>query len=167
VVSLGDDAPALEATGPAAVGEVDADPVEFPLATEAQRAGDLDALGEPWPRGEPVDVRDAGTAPVEQVVLSRSSQRRMDPKGSLSQPVTLSILAAGLRGVSLPHFVVVHAVDGTEPGVYRWPDLDLPVRAGELRHELYCVCLPGPAARRGLRGDRRRRRQLARRPRVP
>jgi hypothetical protein len=141
VVSLGDDAPALEATGPAAAGEVDADPVEFPLATEAQRAGDLDALGEPWPRGEPVDVPDAGTAPVEQVVLSRSSQRRMDPEGSLSQRVTLSILAAALRGVSLPHFVVVHAVDGTETGVYRWPDLGLQVRAGELRHELYRVCL--------------------------
>jgi nitroreductase family protein len=141
VVSLGDDAPALEAAGPATAGVVDADPVEFPLATEAQRAGDLEALGEPWPRGERVDVPDAGTAPVEQVVLSRSSQRRMDPEGSLSQRVALSILTAALRGVSLPHFVVVHAVDGTEPGVYRWPDLDDPVRAGELRHELYRVCL--------------------------
>ena len=141
VVSLGDDAPALEATGPATAGVVDADPVEFPLATEAQRAGDLEALGDPWPRGEPVDVPDAGTAPVEQVVLSRSSQRRMDPAGSLSHRVALSILAAALRGVSLPHFVVVHAVDGAEPGVYRWPDLRLSVRAGELRHELYRVCL--------------------------
>jgi Nitroreductase family len=141
VVSLGDDAPALETSGPAASGEVDADPVEFPLDTAAQRAGDLEVLGEPWPRGDPVDVPDEGTAPVEQVVLSRSSQRRMDPQGSLSQRVTLSILAAALRGVSLPHFVVVHAVDGTEPGVYRWPDLGLPVRAGELRHELYRVCL--------------------------
>jgi hypothetical protein len=141
VVSLGDDAPTLEATGPAAAGEVDADPVEFPLATEAQRTGDLEALGEPWPRGDPVDVPDAGTAPVEQVVLSRSSQRRMDPEGSLSQGVTLSILAAALRGVALPHFVVVHAVHETEPGVYRWPDLGHPVRAGELRHELYRVCL--------------------------
>ena len=141
VVSLGDEAPALEASGPAAAGEIDADPVEFPLDTAAQRAGDLEALGEPWPRGEPLDVADEGTAPVEQVVLSRSSQRRMDPEGSLSRRVSLSILAAALRGVSLPHFVVVHAVDGTEPGVYRWPDLDHPVRAGELRHELYRVCL--------------------------
>jgi hypothetical protein len=141
VVSLGDGAPALEAGGPATAGVIDADPVEFPLDTAAQRAGDLEALGEPWPRGEPVDVPDAGTAPVEQVVLSRSSQRRMNPEGSLSERVALSILAAALRGVSLPHFVVVHAVDGTEPGVYRWPDLGDPVRAGELRHELYRVCL--------------------------
>ena len=141
VVSLGGDAPALEATGPAAAGEVDADPVEFPLATAAQRAGDGDALGDPWPRGEPVDMPDASSAPVERVVLSRSSQRRMDPEGSLSQRVALSILAAGMRGVSLPHFVVVHAVDGVDPGVYRWPDLGLPVRAGELRKELYRVCV--------------------------
>ena len=141
VVSLGNGAPALEAAGPAAAGLVDAEPVEFPLATEAQRAGDLESLGEPWLRGEPVDVADTGSAPVEQVVLSRSSQRRMNPEGSLSQRVALSILAAALRGVSLPHFVVVHAVDGTGPGVYRWPDLGEPVRAGELRHELYRVCL--------------------------
>ena len=141
VVSLGDGPPALEATGPATAGEVDADPVEFPLDTAAQRAGDLEALGEPWPRGEPVDVPDVASPPVEQVVLSRSSQRRMDPEGSLSRRVALSILAAALRGVSLPHYVVVHAVDGTEPGVYRWPDLDRPVRAGELRRELYRVCL--------------------------
>src|ERR1044072_6566419 len=61
VGSLGDGAPALEATGPATAGVVDTDPVECPLATEAQRAGDLKALGDPWPRGEPVDLPEAGT----------------------------------------------------------------------------------------------------------
>ena len=141
VVALGEGEPALESTGPAAAGEVDADPVELPLATAAQRAGDRERLGEPWARGEPVQVPELGAAPVEEVVLSRSSQRRMDPEGSLSSPVALSILAASLRGVSVPHFVVVHAVDGIEPGVYRWPELGVPVRAGELRQELYRVCL--------------------------
>jgi hypothetical protein len=141
VVSLGDGAPALEATGPAAAGEVDADPVELPLATAAQHAGELETLGEPWARREPVDVPELGARPVEEVVLLRSSQRRMDPESSLSGPVAQSILAAALRGVSLPHFVVVHGVDGLEPGVYRWPDLGAPVRAGELRKELYRVCL--------------------------
>ena len=141
VVALGEGEPALESTGPAAAGEVDADPVELPLATAAQRAGDRERLGEPWARGEPMQVPELGAAPVEEVVLSRSSQRRMDPEGSLSSPVALSILAASLRGVSVPHFVVVHAVDGIEPGVYRWPELGVPVRAGELRQELYRVCL--------------------------
>jgi nitroreductase family protein len=141
VVSLGEGAPALEAGGPAATGAVDADPVEFPLATDAQRAGDLEALGEPWWPGEPVDVPEVGTEPVEEVVLSRSSQRRMDPARSLSEPMFRSSLAAALRGVSLPHFAVVNAVDGLEPGIYRWPDLSAPVREGELRKELYRICL--------------------------
>jgi nitroreductase len=142
VVSLGEQAPALEAGGPAAAGEVDANPIEFPLATDAQRAGDLEALGEPWARGEPVDVPEQGTRPAETVVLSRSSQRRMDPAGSLSESVSRSILAVALRGVSIPHLVVVHAVEGVEPGVYRWPELSAAVRRpGELRRELYRICL--------------------------
>jgi hypothetical protein len=141
VVSLGEGPPALQATGPAATGEVDAAPVEFPLATEAQRAGEVETLGEPWPRGEPVEVPEQGTGPVEQVVLSRSSQRRLDPTRSLPASVFRSSLAAALRGVMVPHFVVVHALDGLQPGVYRWPDLSAPVRPGELRKELYRVCL--------------------------
>jgi hypothetical protein len=140
VVAFGGE-PALEATGEAAAGEVDAAPVELPLATAAQRAGDADALGEPWERGEPVEVPEAGSDPVEQVVLARSSQRRMDPTKSLVDGVARSALAVSLRGVDLPHFVVVHAVDGIEPGIYRWPDLSTPVRAGDFRRELYRVAL--------------------------
>jgi SagB-type dehydrogenase family enzyme len=141
VVSLGEEEPALEAGGPTAAGGVDANPIELPLATDAQRAGDLEELGEPWSLGEPVDVPEEGMRPVETAVLSRSSQRRMDPAGSLSESVSRSILAAALRGVSMLHFVVVHAVDGVEPGIYRWPDLSAAVRPGELRRELYRVCL--------------------------
>jgi hypothetical protein len=74
-------------------------------------------------------------------VLARSSQRRMDPARSLSEDVLRSALSVALRGTSVLHFVVVHAVDGIEPGIYRWPDLSTPVRAGELRSELYRVCL--------------------------
>ena len=140
VVSLGGE-PSLKATGEAASGEVDAAPVEFPLATEAQRAGDGGTLGEPWQRGEPVQVPELGSKPVEEVVLSRSSQRRMDRTKSLSESVARTTLAVALRGIELPHFVVVHAVDGLEPGVYRWPDLAEPVRPGELRRELYRVAL--------------------------
>jgi hypothetical protein len=56
-------------------------------------------------------------------------------------------MPAALRGVQLPHFVAVHAVDGVEPGVYRWPDLRTPVRAGELRGELHRVALDQGLAR--------------------
>ena len=63
VVALGDGPPALDATGPAASGDVDAAPVEFPLVTAAQRAGERDALGQPWDRGAPVDVPRTGSRP--------------------------------------------------------------------------------------------------------
>jgi len=140
IVAFGGE-PALESTDRAAAGEVDAAPLELPLATAAQRAGDGDTLGEPWERGHPVEVPERGSDPVEQVVLSRSSQRRMDPNQSLSENVGRSALSVALRGIDLPHFVVVHAVDGLEPGVYRWPDLSAPVRAGDFRRELYRVAL--------------------------
>lgn len=140
VVSLGG-APSLEASGPAARGEVDAAPVELPLATEAQRAGEGDTLGEPWQFGAQLDVPEPGSRPVEEAVLSRASHRRLDPARSLPESVARTALAVALRGIDLPHFVVVHAVDGIEPGVYRWPELDTPVRAGNLRRELYRVAL--------------------------
>jgi len=50
-------------------------------------------------------------------------------------------LRAALRGIGVPHWVVVHGVDGVAPGVYRWPDLERPVRAGNLRDELLAVSL--------------------------
>ena len=49
-------------------------------------------------------------------------------------------LEASLRGSRVPHFVAVHAVDGLDPGLYRWPDLDRPLRRGPLRDELLSVC---------------------------
>ena len=141
VVSLAPGAPALEAGGPAATGQVDAAPLEFPLVTTAQRAGDGDALGRPWDRGAPVDVAADEGRTVEAVVLSRGSQRRMDASRGLAESVLKTCMTVATRGVVLPHFVVVHDVTGVAPGVYRWPDLSAPRQAGELREELYRVCL--------------------------
>jgi hypothetical protein len=50
-------------------------------------------------------------------------------------------MSVAARGVTIPHRVVVHDVDGLEPGVYRWPDLSIPARPGQLRDETYRVCL--------------------------
>ena len=147
VVALGSGAPALEASAPGAAGSVDAEPVEFPLATAAQHAGDGDALGEPWAAGAPSEVSVESDEPVEAVVLARSSQRRMDPGRGLSRELLRTALAAALRGVGIPHFVVVHDVDGLAPGVYRWPDLAEPVRRGRLREELYRIALEQGLAR--------------------
>ena len=147
VVALGDGVPALDASGVATMGAVDAEPVEFPLVTAAQRAGDRDSLGPPWDRGAPVDVPAGGTDPVEIVVLARGSQRRMDPTRGLPEGLLQTSMSAALRGVDLPHFVVVHDVEGLVPGVYRWPDLSAPLRQGEMRDELYRVCLEQGLAR--------------------
>lgn len=147
VVALGAGTPTLSSAGPAAVGRVDADPVEFPLVTAAQRAGEQTTLGQAWDQGPPVPAALHGTDPVEAVVLARGSQRRMDPTRGLPGDLLRTSLDVALRGVTLAHFVAVHDVDGLRPGIYRWPDLEVPVRAGELRDELYRVCLEQGLAR--------------------
>jgi hypothetical protein len=147
VVGLGHTAPALEATGPAIAGEVDAAPVEFPLVTSAQQAGECNRLGPPWDLGAPVHVPVLTSAPVDSVVLMRGSQRRMDSKRGLTESLLRTSMSVALRGISLPHRVVVHDVEGLAPGVYRWPGLSAPARAGALRDELYRVCLEQALAR--------------------
>jgi len=142
VVTLGDGEPRLLAAGPAAAAPVDAAPVEFPLATAAQHAGDRDGWDRAWLRGAPVDVSEtAATLPVEQVVLVRGSQRLMDGSRGLPEEVLRTAMAAAMRGIDVPHFVAVHDVGEMAPGVYRWPDLATPVRSGAMREELYTACL--------------------------
>ncbi len=141
VVALGDAPPALGAAGPAARGEVDVAPLEFPLVTAAQRAGESDRLGPAWDRGRPVRVPDVAGPLVESVIAARGSQRRMDASRGLSQDLLRTCMSVAVRGLGVPHWVVVHDVGGLAPGVYRWPDLTAPVRPGALRDELYRVCL--------------------------
>src|SRR5262249_18869377 len=124
VVTLGDGAPALDRSGPAATGRIDAAPVEFPIVTAAQRAGDRDDLGEPWDGGVPVDVVDPGTAAMEMVVRERGSQRLMDPTRVLPEHVLRTSMGAAVRGIDVSHSVAVHGVDAIGQGIFRWPDLD-------------------------------------------
>jgi SagB-type dehydrogenase family enzyme len=148
VVALGAGPPAIGATGAAAAGEVDEAPVEFPLETEAQRAGDRDALGPEWERGAPADIpAQAAGNPIDTVVLARGSQRLMDPTRGLSRDVLATSMGVATRGISIPHFVAVHAVEGVAPGIYRWPDLASPRSAGPMRDELYRVALDQGLAR--------------------
>ncbi|MGC1211198.1 MAG: hypothetical protein WA890_08055 [Micromonospora sp.] len=138
LLSLGDGEPAIGPTGLAAGGELP--PVELPLCTAAQRAGERDDLGSPWPQAPalsdfpPSDSLDA-------VVRRRGSQRRMDRSRTVPRPLLEWSLAAALRGVQVPHWVAVHGVDDVAPGLYRWPDLSRPLRAGNLRDELLRICL--------------------------
>jgi nitroreductase family protein len=141
VVALGDGVPALEPKGPPATGEVDAAPLEFPLETAAQRAGEQDTLGFPWDRGTPVDVHDVGDASIDAVILSRGSQRLMDPTRGVPESLFRTCMSVAVRGIDVPHFVVVNDVTGVAPGAYRWPNVAAPTRAGAMRDELYRVCL--------------------------
>lgn len=141
IVTLGQDDPAIAAAGPAAAGAVDSSPVEFPLITSAQRAGDLDVLGPAWDRGAPAVVPLRGGPPAESVILARGSQRLMNPSRGLSQDLLRTSLRAALRGITVPHYVAASNVRGLDPGLYQWPDLGAPLRAGDLRDELYHLCL--------------------------
>jgi hypothetical protein len=137
LLSFGDGSPAIGATGAAAPGELP--PVELPLCTAAQRASERDELGAPWPEPELLDVPPSDS--VDVVVRRRGSQRLMDrsralPRTSLEWP-----MAAAMRGIDVPHWVVVHGVDDVASGIYRWPDLSRPLRTGDLRDELERICL--------------------------
>jgi hypothetical protein len=84
---------------------------------------------------------EAGRDTLDTVILRRGSQRLMDrtrtlPRAGLEWPMQVA-----LRGIDIPHWVVVHGVDDVAPGVYRWPDLDNPVSTGDLRDELDRICL--------------------------
>jgi len=138
VVTLGDQPAATEATGPATPGSLPE--VEFPLCTQAQRAGDSDAWGPPWPT-DPALTEVPDSPPLDEIVLRRGSQRLMDRTAVLPRPLLDWPMRAAMRGIEVPHWVVVHGVAGTAPGVYRWPDLDTPQRQAELREELLRVCL--------------------------
>jgi len=138
LLTLGDGDPAIEPGGPATPGELPE--VELPLCTAAQRAGDRDELGEPWPRGEELPEHPPSDS-LDEVIRRRGSQRRMDrsrhlPRTALDWPLT-----AALRGVRIPHWVAVHGVDGVAPGLYRWPGLSTPLHAGDLRDELLRIAL--------------------------
>ena len=141
IVTLGDGEPAIRPGGEAASGKVDRSaPLEFPLVTQAQHAGDGERLGAPRPAGAPLTGEPPASASLDDVILLRGSTRTMDPSRSVSRGLLEWSLAASLRGTQVPHFVAVHAVEGMRPGLYLWPSLAAPLRPGNLREELFHVC---------------------------
>ena len=148
LLTLGAGDPAIVPGGPAATGEVDTDPPEFGLITAAQRAGDGEVLGDPWPAGAPLAGEPPASAPLDEVILRRGSTRRMDPATTVATEVLDWALAAATRGIPYRQYVAVHGVEGVEPGLYAWPDLDTALKAGDLRDELRRICLD-----QGLGGD--------------
>ncbi|HET9199757.1 MAG TPA: SagB/ThcOx family dehydrogenase, partial [Dehalococcoidia bacterium] len=112
LVSLADGEPAIEPSGPAVKGALPS--VELPLCTEAQRAGERDQLGPPWPQGEALDEVPESPS-LDEVIMRRGSQRLMDRKATLPRELLEWPMRAALRGIEVPHWVVVHGVDGVAP----------------------------------------------------
>ncbi|HSL10546.1 MAG TPA: hypothetical protein VLA82_04445, partial [Actinomycetota bacterium] len=83
----------------------------------------------------------------DEVVLVRGSQRLMDATASVPRDLLVTSMRAAMRGIDVPHFVAVHAVDDVAPGIYRWPDLDDGIRRGSVRDELFRIALDQGLAR--------------------
>lgn len=147
VITVG--APAAPpATGPGeeprlAATSLSAVPVEFPVITRVQQAGDLATADEvaAWraavmsdlpPAGDAVDPPAVGGGePIESVVLRRGSTRQLR-RGTPPAEVLRWPMAAATRHVPadaipaarslLRHELSVHAVPGLRPGLYHWTD---------------------------------------------
>jgi hypothetical protein len=140
IVTLSRGAPAIEPGGEGATGSIDLAPVEFPLVSLAQHAGDDERLGTPWPIPPPLQGDLPGSDDLDAVILRRGSARTLAAEAAVDFQTFERSLAVSLRGSAAPHFIAVHAVDGLEPGLYRWPHLEHPVRKGSLRDELWVAC---------------------------
>jgi hypothetical protein len=148
VLTLGDGAPGWTPAGPSARGSIADAPLQFPLVTAAFWAGISTRWGSPWAAGDAVGAALPDSPTVNEVIYRRGSTRRMDASRGVPREVLDASLAVALRGIDLPHFVAVHAVEGVAPGLYRWPDFSRPVRGGNLRAELHRV-----STGQGLAGD--------------
>src|SRR6478735_6403072 len=151
LVALGPGDPAVHLTGDPMSGHHDADGLEFPLVTAAQRAGEQRGLGAELERGGPVALTAEGGPSTDAVVVSKGSIRRLHPDRSLPRHVLVDAMSASLRGIDVPHWLGVSGVDDVPTGIHRWPDLSSPVRPLDersVRDELFAAALE-----QGLAGD--------------
>ncbi len=143
LLSLGDGDPAVQPSAAAASGSLPL--IEFPAVTAAQHAGDSIALGDPWAPGTPLAKLPQAPS-LDEVVLRRGSQRRMDRRSTVSRELLDWPMRAALRGIDVPHWLVVLGVDGITPGLYQWPDLHTSLRAGDLRDLVAHLAMDQPLA---------------------
>jgi SagB-type dehydrogenase family enzyme len=129
-------------------------PITFPLIVEAQQAGELSypAAVDGWrahaiagntTRAHVDAPKGAVTESIEEAILRRGStrlMRRETAPGELlhwgvawaARPVPADFVTPG--STLLEHNLAVHAIEGVDPGAYRWRDGDLElVRPGQFR----------------------------------
>lgn len=162
----GPEAPSQEGGEPPRheVAELSSRHVAWPEIAQVHRAGDLGDAGavEAW-RGQLEDTGsepapDRGdppgdaTATMDEVILRRGSTRRFDATERVARPVLtwgLPVAQAPIPGDLAPEGrttvgadVAVHAVEGVEPGGYRWaPDGPERVVADQPRETSAHLCL--------------------------
>ena len=129
LLSLGDRHPAIEPSGPAERGTLPA--VEFPLITEAQRAGERDELGG---RGNAPARSALPVSPPHEAILRRGSQRLIDPRRSRDGSWS-GRCAPRCAGSTCRTGSSCTASRTSRPASTWWPDLDAPGRSGSLRDE--------------------------------
>ena len=165
LLSLGDGEPAIGSTGPAALGELP--PVELPLCTAAQRAGERGDLGEPWP--QPTALPDVPPSDsLDVVVRRRGSQRRMDRSRTLSRAaagVAADRGPAGRRGAALGRCPRCRRRDTRDLPVAR--PVDAAARRRPARRAGADLPRPDARGRRGLRRHRGHAILHSRRSRLP
>ena len=142
-------------------GHLADDPLEFPLITLAQRAGNLatDQDVESWRRdvttlgGErPYSTAQALRRPLDEVIRGRGSSRQFHPGLTAPNEMLSGAMDWATRPVEgdfvidgatlLDHYLAVHAVDGVEPGAYHWRAGELEqLRAGDVRGAASHLCL--------------------------
>src|SRR5262249_22965339 len=108
--------------------------------TAAQRAGERDDLGLPWPEGAPLSEVPPSDS-LDDVIRRRGSQRRMDRSRTVPRELLEWTMGAAMRGIGVPHWVAAHGVDDLTAGLYRWPDLSRPINAGDLRDTMAHICM--------------------------
>ncbi|HUF85618.1 MAG TPA: nitroreductase family protein, partial [Acidimicrobiia bacterium] len=166
IVTLGGSAPDWPEVEPVRleVEPISPRPIRFPLIDATQQAGVVDDVdkwraaavdvGEPASRSERPEGESSEA--IEEVILRRGSTRmfeRVDAPRELlewgmamaAQPAPADFVGPGRT--LLRHFLSVHAVDGVEPGAYRWRsdtrELEL-VHPGDFRAEAELLCLRQP-----------------------
>ena len=140
LLTLGDGTPATEASGPATSGSLPE--VEFPLCTQAQRAGDSDergpaVAGRPPASGRRPRIARAGRGdPAARLAAADGPQRR-----AAAPAAGLADARGDARRSRCRTGWWCTGWRAPRPGIYRWPDLDTPQRQAELRDELLRICL--------------------------
>ncbi len=123
LVTFGSGEPAIGPTGAAARGLLP--PVELPLCTAAQRAGDRNVLGPPW-ASPPALAEVPPAESLDVVIRRRGSQRLMDRSRTVPLALVEWAMTAALRGVQVPHWLAAHGVEGLAPGSTVGPSCGCP-----------------------------------------